>query len=188
MDNRAISQVRKRELGDALRGELELTLSDRVDRYLQVKPHEIVANTHFASVSTECAALFRDGHFYGCVAPTQAVAEALVRFVCLRNSCRASDNFEKNVGTLRRRGFINETITADLLKIWEGRDDYHHLNPNVEHNRQELEELARGKARLLVAVESEIFSFTVADGRLVPNHPKYWDISGDQAAVYLRIE
>lgn len=188
MNEKVIQQIQKKQIEDDLRGEFELTLTDRVNRYLAVKPHEIVTDTHFAAVSAECASLFRDGHFYGCIALTQAVAEALVRFICQRSSCKASDEFEKNVETLSKRKLISDDVKGRLLKVWERRNDYHHLNPNVERNRQELEKLAREKAHLLVEVEREIFAFTIVDGKLVPKYPKYWDITGNQAQVYLRLE
>ncbi len=65
------------------------------------------------------------------------------------------------------------------------RDDYHHLKPNIEGDRQALEELAREKVGLLAEVESEVFRFTFADGKIIPKQPKYWNGSGNQ--VFLRL-
>ena len=120
---------------------------------------------------------FRDGHFYGCIAMTQAVAEALVRFLCERNLWKPAKVFETNVENLRKRGVISDGLKDSFLKIWEKRNDYHHLNNNVERDRQVLEELAREKASLLAKVENEVFHFTVVEGKLVPEQPKYWDAS-----------
>ena len=139
-------------------------------------------------MSTECASLFRDGHFYGCIALAQAVAEALVRFICQKNSQRASSDFQKNVATLSRRNLISDELKGRFLEIWERRNDFHHINPNIERNREELAKLARGKAQLLVEIESAIFAYTVADGKLRPKHPKYWDMTGNQVEVFLRLE
>lgn len=189
MDSEAIRKmIEKKQLTDTLRADFEPTLEDRVTRYLEVKPHDIIPNAHFAGVSTECASLFRDGHYYGCIALAQSVAEALVRLICQKNYLGASDDFEKNVGTLSRRKLISDNLKVRFLKIWERRNDYHHLNPNIERNPQELERLAKEKAQLLVECESEIFAYTTADGKLRPNHPKYWDITDNQAQVYLRLE
>ena len=88
--------------------------------------------------------------------------------------------FEKNVEKLHTR--------KSLLKIWDKRDDFHHLNSNVKSDRQTLENLAKEKACLLVEVESQIFEFSVANGRITPKYPKYWKISGDHAEVFLRLE
>ena len=65
---------------DSIKQEFEHTLQERVERYLQVKPHEIIANTPFAVPSAECRFLFRDGHFYACIALVQAVTEAIVQY------------------------------------------------------------------------------------------------------------
>ena len=70
---------------DGIKQEFEQTLSSRVERYLKVKPHGIVPLTEFAPVSAECTLLFRDGHFYGSIALSQAVAEAIAKFLCQKN-------------------------------------------------------------------------------------------------------
>jgi hypothetical protein len=70
---------------DGIKQEFEQTLASRVERYLKVKPHGIIPLTEFAPVSAECALLFRDAHFYGAIALSQAVAEAIVKFLCQKN-------------------------------------------------------------------------------------------------------
>ena len=187
MDKKAIHElIQQKQVEDSIRQEFEQTLSDRAARYLQVKPHGIVSYEHFSAASAECSLLFRDGHFYGCIAITQAVAEALVRFLCQRNSWKPAKEFGKNVEKLSGRKFISHELKTSLLRIWEKRDDYHHLNPKVETDRRALEQLAMEKARLLVKVESEIFGFTVVDGQIIPKQPKYWKGSGNQVQVFLR--
>ena len=189
MDRKTIHKViQQRQIEDSLKQEFEQTLSGRAARYLEVKPHGIIPYTHFSSVSAECSLLFRDGHFYGCIALTQAVADALVRFLCQKNSWKPAKYFEKNVKNLSVRNVISDKAKVSLLQIWENRDDYHHLNPNIKTDRQALEELARGKARLLADVESEVFRFRVVDGKLIPEQPQYWEISGDHAQVFLRLD
>ena len=101
MDDKARNELIQRiHVEESIRGEFELTFSERVDRYLEVKPHGIVPYTHFSVASTECSSLFRDGHFYGCIALTQAVAEALVRHMSKRSFGRQEKVFEKNVEKL----------------------------------------------------------------------------------------
>jgi hypothetical protein len=153
-----------------------------------MKPHTVTAGTHFAPVSAEVTLLFRDGHYYGCIALTQAVAEAMVHFMCKRNCFRPKDDFEKNVKTLVKRGFIDDDMKRTLLKIWKKRNDYHHLNHNIEQDRDKLENLAFEKARLLADIEKEIFAYTNVNGILHPKYPKYWDIKGDRADIFLRID
>lgn len=189
MDEKTINElIQKKRLEESIRQDFEGTLADRVARYLEVKPHEIVPYTHFSTISAECSFLFRDGHYYGCIALTQAVAEALARFLCEVNFGRHYNVFEKNVEKLSTRTFISDKVKEALLKIWKRRDDYHHLNRGIESDRQTLEEVAREKTRLLVEVEKEVFRFTSVDGKINPENPKYWDISSNQAQVFLRLE
>jgi len=69
---------------DSLKQEFEQTLLSRVQRYRKVNPHGVIPYTKFTPASAECTLLFRDGLFYGCIALTQAVTEAIVRFLCQR--------------------------------------------------------------------------------------------------------
>lgn len=189
MDKEAARKlIEQKQVEESIKQECMGTASIRATRYLQVKPHIIIPNEHFAAPSTECSLLFRDGHFFGCIALTQAVAEALARFLCEVNFGRHDNVFEKNVEKLNRRGFISDKVNKALSEIWKDRDDFHHLNPDVETDRQILEELAKEKTRLLAEVESEIFEFEIINGALQPKHPKYWKISGNQAQVFLRLE
>ena len=189
MEDKKINElIQKKMIEESIRQDFEYTFSDRVDRYLEVKPHDIVPYTYFSAASTECSYLFRDGHFYGCIALTQAVAEALVRFMCKINFRRAGKVFGNNVEKLSNRGFISNVVKGHLLEIWTMRDDYHHLNPNVATDRHTLQELAREKTRLLVEVEKEVFRRTIVDGNINPENPKYWNINRNQAQVFLRIQ
>lgn len=72
------------------------------------------------------------------------------------------------------RGFISDKLKESLFRIWKKRDDYHHLNPNINTDQKALEELAMEKIRLLGGVVSEVFSYTVVNGKIIPEQPKYW--------------
>jgi len=177
------------QTANSMKQEFEQTLSERVERYLQVKPHEIIPDAPFAVPSAECSLLFRDGHYYACIALVQAVAEAIVRYICDIDFGKHDKVFEKNVEKLYTRKFIDDKIQKALLKIWKKRDDYHHLNSNVKSDRDTLEKLAKEKACLLVEIESEIFRFSLGgDGSIIPRYHKYWKIRGNQAEVFLRLE
>ncbi|MCK5269805.1 MAG: hypothetical protein KAJ46_03435 [Sedimentisphaerales bacterium] len=179
-------ELEKKLVGDDLRQDYENTLTDRIRRHLEVKPCPIIAGHHFSYVSSECFRLFRDGHFYGCIALTQAVAEALVRFLCNRNDWKPNKVFEKNLEKLVERNFISEEIRSYLNQIWKERDDYHHLNTTIENNHKKLEKLARKKLEFLNEVESEIFNHNIVNGVLCPINPKYWDIVDGKAPAYIR--
>ena len=181
------NKIEKKMIEDSLRQECESSIKDRVKRYIQVKPHGIVAVTHFASVSAECTLLFRDGHYYGCIALAQAVTEAIARFMCERNSFKPEKEFEKNVEKLETRGFISAEMKTTFLKIWENRNDYHHLNPQIETDRLTLEKLAREKVQLLTEIEGKVFEFTIVNGVIKPKNLKYWDVSGDYTQAFLKL-
>ena len=172
---------------EVLRDEYLSSLPERAQRYLDVRPHGVVAHTHFAPVSAECTKLHRDGHHYGSIALCQAVAEALVRYLCERNGWSAGKDFEKNVRKLVQRGFITGDMRDSLFKIWHQRDDYHHLNEQVTSDRSTLESLSREKHEALIELESEVFAFSVRDGAIEVKHPKYWDSQNSYAEVFLRL-
>ena len=181
--------IQQKLLEDSIKQENEQTLSLRAQRYLKVKPHGIVPYTQFAPVSAECTLLFRDGHYYGCITLAQSVAEAIVRFLCQKNSCKAEKVFEKNIDKLLNRRFISEKLKNNFLKIWENRDDYHHLNSNIEVQRIKLEKISYEKVLLLKEIESEIFKFSLKNGKLIPENKKYWELQKNGTIpVFLKLE
>jgi hypothetical protein len=181
--------IQQKQIEDSIKQELDQTLSSRTERYLKVKPHGIIPCTRFAPASAECTLLFRDGYFYGCIALTQAVAEAVARFLCQKNSCKTEKKFENNVDKLHTRNFISKKIKDAFLKIWDKRDDYHHLNSGVATDRKTLEEIAYEKILLLKEIEVEIYKFSIGpDGKLIPAN-KYWDLQKNGTIpVFLKLE
>ena len=166
--------IQKRILEDGLKQEFEQTFSDRVERYLEVKPHSMIPNTPFACASSECSKSYRDGHYYGCISLTQSVVESLVKFLCRANSWKPDKVFEKNIQKLKTRRIITTEQFNDLLKIWENRDDYHHLNDSVESDYMKLKALSKDKLVLLNKIERQIFDFSINKGVIIPRNPKYW--------------
>jgi hypothetical protein len=180
--------LQKALITSSLKQDFEYTLPTRVERYLQVKPHEIIPNTPFAKPSSECSLLFRDGHYYACVALAQAVAEALTRYMSKINFDGFDKVFEKNVDKLYTRKFIAEKTKNLFYKIWEKRDDYHHLNSTVETDAQTLENLAKEKVVLLNKIETEIFQYTFRDGSFVFKYPQNWNVKQNKTEVFLRFQ
>ena len=98
-----------------------------------------------------------------------------------------SKDFEDNVEKLRKR-CIKPDCSTELIKIWKGRHDYHHLNPNITVDRTKLQEIAKSKIIFLHKIESELFAFTIVNGAINPKYPKYWDITNGLANTFLRYE
>jgi hypothetical protein len=188
VEDEAAGAARRTWLLRDFRNQCEASVAARVDRFLRVDHHAIVANTPFAGPSSECVGLFRDGHFYGCISLSQAVGEALVRHMCRSNQCKVAKNFEENVTTLKRRQFIDDAIESEFLQLWRDRDKYHHLNGDIVTERAELEELAFMKIRTLATVESWVFGYSQSETGLILRHPQYWPTSGSAGNAFLRID
>jgi hypothetical protein len=187
-DNKTKKLIEKAQLEDTLKQEFDFSLKQRVERYLDVKPHGIIPNSHFAAVSAECHLLYRDGHYYGTISLTQAVAEALVKFLCNINGWKPCKEFEKTLQQLEKKKKITKNLENLFTNIWQRRDDYHHLNPQIEQDRQKLEALAKEKLSGLKKIEEELFAYSTNNGRLVPKYQKYWDQKDGKTPVYLRFD
>ena len=170
--------IRSAEIEHTLKGEYLSTISERVTRYLELNFIKIIPNEHFSSISAECILLYRDGHFFACIALCQAIAEVIVRLMCEKSGFRANKVFEKNIDTLHRRK-IKPDCNELLEEIWKGRDDYHHLNPKVPTEREKLQVIAKSKILALHSVESEVFAFEWVSGAIKPKYPKYWTETRD---------
>jgi len=190
MDPESVEQqVERHRLIKEFEAGCQAFASERVDRYLRAQHHGIVADTPFAPASAECIDLFRDGHFYGAISLSQAVGEALVRHMCRSNHWKPAENFEENVRTLKQRDFIDDAIEAELLRLWEKRDDYHHLNPSVARDKQSLEHLALTKIRALGEIERFVFAWSPSEtpGAIRLLRPQYWpDRKENRVGVFLR--
>lgn len=190
MDQTKINElVAKTQTKDTLRQLFEGTINARVKRWLEVKPHNIIPNSHFAAVSMEPYELYRDGHYYGAISLSQSVAEALVRFICAKNGGSFS-SYENALQKLKSKKIISTPLFDLFTAIREGRNDYHHLNPTIENERQALESLAKEKVQALQAIEGEVFAYAANQGKIKPLHPQYWDADATKGTmqVYLRID
>ncbi|THJ22738.1 MAG: hypothetical protein CAF45_008975 [Nitrospira sp. CG24E] len=109
--------------------------------------------------------------------------------MCRSNKWKPAENFEENVRKLSQRQFIDAAIKSELLRLWEKRDDYHHLNPTVARDRATLEELALTKVRALGQVERFVFGWSPSEtpGAVRLLRPQYWlDRKEGRVSVFLR--
>jgi hypothetical protein len=180
--------VNRMHLMNSLKEEFNSTLEERITRYQELDFIKITPNAHFASVSSECILLYRDGHFLACIALCQAVAEAIARMMCEKSKFKPSKDFEENVEKLQSRKIVPDC--AQLFnEVWKGRNDYHHLNPNIPTERNELQNIAKSKIVALHEIESKVFEFKTIDGALSIRYPKYWDFDKDgNVNAFLRLE
>ena len=174
---------------ESIKNEVLRTLSDRADRFLQVRGAVLVPDGPFASPSVECTELFRDGHYLGCIALTQTVLEAVIRHVWqikLKKKPNQKGSFDKNLEALHKKKFVSDEWKTTLDQMWAERNSFHHLSPSVECDPQILEETARNTLKLLNELERDFFGFTQREGIIVPDHPEYWSIKEGESPVFMR--
>jgi hypothetical protein len=179
----------RRRIEDSIKSEVLRTLSDRADRFIQVRGTILVPDGPFAAPSVECAEQFRDGHYFGCIALTQAVLEAVIRHVWqvkLKRKPNQEGSFDKSLEALHKKKFISDEWKTKLDQMWIDRHTFHHLRPSVESDQQKLEATARNTLKLLNDLEKEFFGFTVREGMVVPDHPEYWSIKEGEPLVFMR--
>lgn len=177
--------IQEAELKHGFRQEFDQSISDRIKRYMEIDSAWMIPNHHFAAVSAECKLVYRDGHYYSCIALVQSVAEALVRFLCERNGWRAGGDYEKNIKTLTRRRKIAGRLASKFRYIWKTRNDYHHLNTSILRDRVKLSELAKNTMKSLADIEKEIFAFNIRNGKIVPKNKKLWSECEDKAFLMM---
>lgn len=179
----------RRRIEDFIKDEVLRTLSDRADRFLQVRRGVLVPDGPFAAPSVECAEQFRDGHYFGCIALTQAVVEAVVRHIWqvkFKKKPNQEGSFSKNLEALYKKKFISDEWKTTLDQMWAERHSFHHLRPSIESDQQKLEVTARNTLKLLNDLEQEFFGFTLREGMVVPDHPEYWSIKEGESLVFRR--
>lgn len=181
-------QLRRLLAKKAIRGEFEDSIEQRVDRYIEIQHQGIVPNHHFASASSECLNLYRDGYFLSTVMVSQSVAEGIFRFVLDRNGLTADQELPNMAKLLVERRIITEGYAEAFDRIWRSfRNNVHHMNPKVV--QVPFKELAQRNVRDLAKIEHEIFEWRTSDGKLVPIRAKYWDLQPDGSIqVFLRLE
>ena len=184
--------IERHQLQDNLEQDFLASINDRISRYLELDFIQVVPNTHFAPITIECILLYRDGYFFACIALCQAVAEALLRFICERND-RGSKGFVKFETNIRKLRELKDKIPLDwietLERVWENRNDYHHLNPDVPTQKEKLREIAKDKIVALLDIESKVFAFEWVDGAIKRTHPEYWlETDSGHLNSYLRLE
>jgi hypothetical protein len=166
----------QRRIETSIRNEVLRTLSDRAARFLQVRGMVLVPDAPFAAPSAECAAQFRDGHYFGCIALTQTVLEAVVRHIWqvqLEKKPNQEGSFEKKLDALHKKKLISDAWKTKLDQMWADRHTFLSLCPSEESDRQKLEDMASHTLKLLNELEHKFFGFAVRDEIVLPDHSEY---------------
>jgi hypothetical protein len=156
---------------------------------METNRHPIIPNHYFSYVSSECQLLFKDRHYYGCIALCQSVAEALARFMYEKwTSNRPAKQFEANIHKIRNAD-VQPDVSNLLENIYGGRQrhDFHHLNKTVSTEYEKLRSIATDKIDLLNRVEVQVFEYEITERGLKVKYPKYWESTNGFYNTFLRI-
>ena len=132
----------------------------------------IVPNTHFSFASTNAYELYIFGSYIGAIMLSHSVVEGTLKFVCKKQKFTEnliSKAYEKKIITAKTKSMICE--------IREHRNDFHHMNPQIETDNEKLAKLARECVLTLSELENELFGCNFEKGKIVPEKPEFWNIS-----------
>ena len=182
----AEEDLTRAEVRSSIQDAFNQTLDQRVERYLEVQHQGIIGNHHFARASSECLEVYRDGYFISAVMVSQSVAEGIFRFILDRNGISSEGDRPSMAAVLKNKGVISEQCAEAFVRIWNSfRNDVHHMNPKIASIP--FSDLAKRNLEDLAIIEREIFAVSFHNGKLVPVHPKYWDLKPDgPVPVFLR--
>jgi len=179
--------AQRENLKRAMQDDLNRSVDERVNRYLEIVHQWVIPAHHFANASAECIYLYRDGYFLSAVMVSQSVTEGVWRFVLDRNNIQYDPDRETQENDLVQRTILSRACADAFGRIFHSfRNDVHHMNPSVR--KVPFREIARRNLVDLATIEREIFAVTIgAPGRMVPVHRQYWDIGTDgTTSVFLR--
>jgi len=174
--NRTDFLTKQLQIKDSIMNEILQGPSDRADRFAQVQEDSLIPDGPFAAPCVECAMLFRDGHYFGCISLTQAILEAVIRHigqVKLKKKQTQEASFDKNLEALHKKNIISDEWKTKLEEMWAERHSFHHLRPSVEADHLKLEEIGRNTLTLLNDLGRAFFGFSIHNEILVPHQPEY---------------
>lgn len=166
----------------------EARLPGRAERTERTRVHEVIPNHFFSAASSECRETFIDGHYYACVSLAQAVAEGLVRFLNGFHPVGAKNDPKLQALRLKKAGAISQSALDAFLRIWSNdRNTFHHLNRDIPAKNEELEQRAEDCVKALFEIESELFAYNTAEGKIIPKNAAYWPKADEEhLEVFLR--
>lgn len=186
-------KIRRLQLKEDLKSECLGSIDAKIDRWLEIEHQEIIGGHHFASASSECIKLYRDGYFIGTVMMSHAINEGIINFVAERNNIdrqKTADikkTIKELIVELKGNNLISTNCADASLAIWKSfRADVHHMNPSV--SKINFPKLAQLNIKNLSFIENEIFGCDYPNGVLLPHQPKYWDKNaGGMIETWLRL-
>lgn len=173
-----------------MRAHFEAHISERLRRASSARFQNIIPAHWFAAAASECYGMYIAGFFYGAISRTQAYVEALSKYLAEHHKIRVGKDIAERCRRLRDCDVLSAPGFDAATKILNERNDFHHLNKDVEQDFRKLEERAAECINLLHLLESEVFAYSFASetpGQVVFSKPEYWPSPAPgQANVHLR--
>jgi len=173
-----------------MRASFEAQVPERLRRASSVRLQNIIPANWFSAAASECAGMYIAGFFYGAILVAQAYVEALSKYLAEHHRVRVGKDATERCKRLQAKGVLSSQGFDAAQRILSDRNDFHHLNKDVEQDFRKLEEKATECINLLHSLESEIFAYTFSvetPGQVVLAKPEYWPSpSLGQAQVHLR--
>ena len=124
--------------------------------------------------------MFVAGHFYGAISVAQAYVESLSKYLCEAYHVRGNPNDPvKRWEKLCAEKIVGQSACDAAQGIMSDRNDFHHLNKDVEQDYLKLEKRAEDCVNHIHSIEADVFAHTFSDGKVVPKHPERWPTVGD---------
>jgi len=175
---------------ESFRGHLEAILPSCIERAKNSKITDIIPNKYFSRASSEVREMYIYGYYIGSIALSQSLAEGLTKFICERNKMVKYPKKDqlKRVEKLLSNKIITNEISNAFIEIEKCRNDFIHMNKNIETNIKLLEENAKNNIENLFKIEEYIFGHDIKKGKISPKNPAYWDVDANgNVEVFLRI-
>ena len=173
----------------SIRASFEAGLPQAAFRASKVKFQNVIPGHWFSAAASECLKMYVEGYFYGAISISQAYIEALGKFITECHGVRPTKNVALMWQRLTEKGIVSGGAQNAAKAILDNRNDFHHLNKEIEIDYQKLE--ARGLMCFtnLHIIESEVFSHSFVNGAIMPHKWRYWAQAKDDQSrvqVYLR--
>lgn len=185
MSNVKHSDCVKRE--KMMRDSFEAGLPRRVERASRIRLQNFIPAHWFAAAASECASMYIAGFFYGAISVAQAYVDALSRFLAETHYIPVKSKTPARWQSLRNNNVVSQTALDAAISVFAERNDYHHLNKDVEQDFQELEKRAEACMNHLHTIESEVFACSLDEpGKITPQKPQYWP-EGDPGLILVNL-
>lgn len=173
----------------SIKASFDASLSLAAHRASKLKFQQIIPGHWFSAAASECLRMYVDGHFYGTISVSQSYIEALGKFIAECHMLKQAKNDASVMWTrLAEEGIVSSDAKIAAVAILQNRNDFHHLNKEIETDYQELETRGLDCLANLHTIESDIFSYSFVNGTISPHKPRYWPkIEGDTNRVQVQL-